>query len=134
VAIKIPKSRKKVSLKSQLVWAATGLAALAVIAFLAISNWRLFRDSRALNDQVSKLQEQIQILEERRATLKAGINAAQGEAFQEEKMREQGYKKPGEEVIAVLQDEQSDATKQNEATASGNFWLNLWEQIKNIKP
>jgi len=110
-----------------------GLAVLAAIAFLAISNWRIFNDRQAVNADIKKLQEQIQILEERRKTLKAGLNAAQGESFQEEKMREQGYKKPGEEVIAVLQDKSGGATKQDEAS-SGNFWLNLWESIKNIKP
>lgn len=83
--------------------------------------------------QIEKLQEQVQVLEERRATLQAGLNAAQGDSFQEEKMREQGYKRPGEEVIAVLQDSQANATKQ-EGQNGDNFWLNLWENIKGLKP
>jgi len=133
MAVKIPRTRKKISWKSRLAWAATGTAILAVIAFLAVSNWRIYKNRQAMADEIGKLQEQIQILEERRETLKAGLSASQGEDFQEEKMREQGYKKPGEEVIAVLQDKASNATNQD-GSGSGSFWTDLWEKIKEIKP
>lgn len=83
--------------------------------------------------QIKKLEEQVQILEERREALKAGLSAAQGESFQEEKMREQGYKRPGEEVIAVLQDKPSDATKQDGTVPGNNFWNDLWKKIKGTK-
>lgn len=134
MAVRIPKIRRKSSLKSKFVSAAAGLAALAVIAFLALSNWRIYNSRQALDAEIEKLQEQIQILEERRAALKAGLNAAQGESFQEEKMREQGYKKPGEEVVAVLQDGSTGATKQSEPAFGDSFWTDLWEKIKGIKP
>jgi len=133
MAIKIPRLKKKNSFKGRLILAATGLGVLCLLGFLAVSNWRIYNNRRELADDIKKLQEQIQILEERRQTLKAGLNAAQGESFQEEKMREQGYKKPGEEVIAVLQDKAPNATKQDGAGASGNFWLDLIEKIKGIK-
>jgi len=133
MAIKIPKIKKKHSLKAKLASAAMGVVALAIIAFLAVSNWRIYKDRQVMDVEIDKLQEQIQILEERRAVLKAGLTAAEGESFQEEKMREQGYKKPGEEVIAVLQDPSSDATKQ-EGLNGDNFWLNLWQKIKGVKP
>jgi cell division protein FtsB len=84
-------------------------------------------------DDIKKLKEQIQILDERRDTLTAGLNATQGEDFEEEKMRDQGYKKPGEQVIAVLQDKASNATNQDVAGGS-NFWSNLWAKIKGEKP
>ena len=134
MAVRIPKIRKKSSLKSKFVSAAAGLAALAVVAFLALSNWRIYNSRQALDVEIKKMQGQIQILEERRDALKAGLNAAQGESFQEEKMREQGYKKPGEEVIAVLQDGQTSATKQDGTVSGDTFWSDLWEKIKNIKP
>jgi len=108
------------------------MVALAIIAFLGVSNWRIYKDRQAMDTEIKKLQEQMLILEERRDALKAGLAAAQGESFQEEKMREQGYKKPGEEVIAVLQDSQSGATKQ-EGINGDNFWLNLWQKIKGGK-
>lgn len=133
MAIRIPKMKKKNSWRGKLARLALGLAALAIIAFLGLSNWRIYKNRAEMNVKIEKLQEQIQILEERRATLKAGLDAAAGESFQEEKMREQGYKKPGEEVIAVLQDAPGGATKQSEAIAD-NFWVDLWSKIKNIQP
>jgi cell division protein FtsB len=133
MAIKIPRIRKKNSWKSKLAWAAAGLAVLAVIAFLADSNWRIYQNRQAMAEDIKKLQEQIQILDERRDTLTAGLNATQGDDFEEEKMRDQGYKKPGEQVIAVLQDKASNATNQD-VNGGSNFWVNLWQKIKNIKP
>ena len=133
MAIRIPKIKKKNSWQAKLARLGLGLAALAVIAFLGFSNWRIYNDRQETAKQVKELQKQIQILEERRETLKAGLNAAQGESFQEERMREQGYKKPGEEVIAVLQDKAPNATKQD-VNPADNFWLTLWEKIKVIKP
>ena len=85
-----------------------------------------------MTTEIKKAQEELQILQERQETLKAGLSAAQGESFQEEKLRDQGYKKPGEEVIAVLQDNSSSATKQD--VSGDNFWLNLWQKIKGVKP
>jgi len=133
MAIRIRKIKKRPSLKTKFVSAVVGLLALAVIAFLAVSNWRIFNNRQEMAGQINKLQEQIQVLEERREALKAGLNAAQGEDFQEEKLRDQGYKKPGEEVIAVLQDKAPNATKQD-VNPADNFWLTLWEKIKVIKP
>jgi cell division protein FtsB len=132
MSIKIPKIKKRHSFKSKLASAAMGLVALAIIAFLAVSNWRIYKDRRAMDDDIKKTQDQIQVLQERATALQAGLTAAQGEGFQEEKMREQGYKKPGEEVIAVLQDNASSATKQDAANGD-NFWLNLWQKIKGVK-
>ncbi len=113
-----------------------GFAALAVMAFLALSNWRIFESRRVLDAQVAESRKDLQMLEERRAALKAGLDAAQGEGFQEERMREQGYKKPGEEVIAVLQDGAGDATTNSEGlpASGGGFWMDLWEKVKNLNP
>lgn len=111
-----------------------GLLVLAIAAFLAVLNLRVYNDRQIVGSEVKKLREQLQILQERRETIKAGLNAARGEGFQEEKMREQGYKKPGEEVIAILQDTTGSATKQNVNIPSDNFWLELWQKIKNLKP
>ena len=132
MAIKIPKIKKRKSWQSKLGDLAMGLAALAIVAFLAVSNWRIHNSRQDLSGKVKELREQVQILEERRETLKAGLSAAQGENFQEERMREQGYKKPGEEVIAILQDGQTSATKQGDGISGDNFWTDLWQKIKGI--
>lgn len=134
MAVKIPRIKKKKSFKSRVAWFFFAAGIFCAIIFLAVSNWRIYGNRKEVAADIEKLQEQIQILEERRQTLEAGLNAARGESFQEEKMREQGYKKPGEEVIAVLQDKAPSATKQDGTGVSGNFWLDLIEKIKGIKP
>jgi len=133
VAIKIPKIKKKTSLKTKLTALLMGLIALGIIAFLGFSNWRIYGNCRALDDEIEKLKHQAQILDERRQTLKAGLEAAAGETFQEERMREQGYKKPGEEVIAILRDPATSATNQEGQVFGDSFWVDLWQKIKNIK-
>lgn len=133
MAIKIPKIKKKTSLGSRLAAALMGVIALAIIAFFGFSNWRIFNERQVMEAKIENLRRQVQILEEKRETLKAGLAAAQGEGFQEERLREQGYKKPGEEVIAVLRDGANSAIKQEDAAVSDNFWMNLWKKIKNIQ-
>ena len=103
---------------------------MGVVAFLGVSNWHMYRDRQKIQAEINALQEQIQISEERREVLEAGLSAVQGEDFQEEKMRDQGYKKPGEEVIAVLQDKAADATKQSESGNNDSFWYQLWQKIR----
>ena len=133
MAVKIPRAKKKKTLKSRLVLVFGGMAALGVVVFLAVSNWRIYQDRRVIQANIEELHEQIQIMEERRTVLQAGLAATQGEDFQEEKMRDQGYKKPGEEVIAVLQDESSNATNQSEAGAGDSFWTQLWKKLRGTE-
>ncbi len=107
MAVKIPKIKKRKSWHAKFGDFILALAALAIIAFLAASNWRIWHNRQDLDAEIKDLRQQAMILEERRQALEAGLSAAQGESFQEERLREQGYKKPGEEVIAVLQDGQT---------------------------
>lgn len=133
MAVRIPRAKKNKSLKSRLTSAFAGAVALGVIIFLGFSNWRMYLDRQKMQSQVESLHEQIQILEERRQVLKAGLEATKGQDFQEEKMRDQGYKKPGEEVIAVLQDKSSDATKQSGTVNDDSFWYQLWQKIRGTE-
>ena len=135
MAVKIPKIKKRKSWRAKFGDFILALAALAIIAFLAASNWRIWHNRQDLDAEIKDLRQQAMILEERRQALEAGLSAAQGESFQEERMREQGYKKPGEEVIAVLQDGQTSATNQEDSiSGTDSFWADLWKKIKGIKP
>jgi len=133
VAIKIPKIKKRKSWRAKFGDFVLALAALAIIAFLGFSNWRIWQNRQDLDAQINELRQQSMILEEKRQALEAGLSAAQGESFQEERMREQGYKKPGEEVIAVLQDGQTSATNQESPAFGDSFWADLWQKIKNMR-
>ena len=134
MAVKVPRFKKRKNFRSRLVLAFGGLIALGVAGFLAVSNWRIYQDRQVMQANIDQLHEQIQILEERRKVLQAGLNAAQGDDFKEERLRDQGYKKPGEEVIAVLQDDSSDATKQSEVGSNDSFWSQIWQKIRKTNP
>ena len=104
-----------------------GLLALGVMVFLIVSNWRIYNDSQVVNAEIQKTAEQLQLVKDRQETLQAALSATQGADFQEELMRDQGYKKPGEQVIAILQDPQQDAKKKDSKSQDKpqSFWQML---------
>ena len=83
---------------------------LLVVGFLVISNFNINQRRGELIGQFEDLNKEIQILEERNENLKAGIVQTETDVYWEEKLREQGYKKPGEEQIVVLPPENDEAT------------------------
>lgn len=125
------KTRKRGSWQNTLFSLVLGMMALGLIGFLAISNWKIAANRRAIERQTADLTNQIRELEDRRGTLEAGLDAARQNDFQEEKIRDQGYKKPGEEVIAVLQSKSQEEQQAQEQTDS--FWSKIWQTISGGK-
>lgn len=74
--------------------------------------------------QISSLQKEIQATQEKNDKLKEGITQTGKDAYWEEKIREQGYKKPGEEQVVVLPPEESSSTAAEQPK-------NLWQKILN---
>lgn len=104
---------------------------MCLIVFLVISNIKINKKRQEMNKEVDQLKQQVEILQERKDSLEAGLSQSQEEDFQEERLREQGYKKPGEEVIAVLQNSAL-SQKQQQEEKKKSFWLNLWQKIKSF--
>lgn len=133
MAARFRKTKKKASLQTIFVSLVLSVLALGLIAFLAISNWKINEKRKDLNAEIEAAKTQVEILKEREDFLKAGLSETEKQDFQEEKIRDQGYKKSGEEVIAVLQDNkpvQEGPTQKKEP----DFWMGIWDKIKNIKP
>ena len=72
-----------------------------LIVFLAISNLRIEAKRNELKKEIDKLKAELQVLEERNEELKKAISKAKNESYWEEKAREEGYAKEGEEVIVI---------------------------------
>jgi len=87
-----------------------GAFLLLVVGFLVISNFKINQRRGELISQIEELDREIQVLQERNENLKAGIVQAETDIYWEEKLREQGYKKPGEEQVVVLPPENGKAT------------------------
>jgi hypothetical protein len=125
------KTKKRTSWQTVLVSGVLGLLSLSLIAFLGVSNWKINEKRKALDEEIERAKAQVEILQERKDSLAAGLNESEKADFQEERIREQGYKKPGEEVIAVLQDK-APAKEEIRQVVKKSFWLDLWEKIKNF--
>ena len=102
------------------------ISILAVIVFLIFSNLKISQRRAELRSQVEAIEKKIQLLEEKNQELRAGITKTESESYWEEKIREQGYKKPGEEQVVVLPPEES---KGEETGAGKRFWQKFLEEI-----
>lgn len=102
------------------------ISILAVIGFLIFSNLRISQRRTELKSQIEAIEKKIQLLEEKNTELRAGIIKTESESYWEEKIREQGYKKPGEEQVVVLPPEES---KEKETKAEKSFWQKFLDQL-----
>ncbi|PIU98262.1 hypothetical protein COS61_02325 [Candidatus Wolfebacteria bacterium CG03_land_8_20_14_0_80_40_12] len=102
-----------------------GVLLLVVVGSLIIANWRINQKRAEYHAQIEALQAELQALETKRQQLQAQISQTAEEDYWEEKIREQGYKKPGEEVVTVLP-----AEEETTGEPAKGFWGQVWDKIK----
>lgn len=83
-----------------------GILVFGAIGFLVFSSFKINQRRTELISKIESIKEEIQTLEKKNEELRAGIIQTQDETFWEEKIREQGYKKLGEETVVVLPPEE----------------------------
>lgn len=100
-----------------------------IIGFLAFQNVKIFQKRSELSRRAQELRSQIEQLESKRHQLQASISESQTTEYQEKVLREQGlYKKPGEDVVTILEveaEEESQGREQQEKT-----WWAPWTWFK----
>lgn len=107
-----------------------GCLILIVIGFLVISNWKINQKRVELRSQIEALRKEIQILEEKKQELEAGISQTKGEEYLEKEAREKlGLKKPGEEVVAILPPEKNEEDYNPPTTRP---WKKFGEEAINL--
>lgn len=99
---------------------------LGLIGLLIFSNFRINQRRGELLKQIGDLDMEIRLLEENNTQLKEGIEEAQKDSHWEEKIREQGYKKPGEEQVVVLPPSE---TNQETTQTQKGLWQNILDKI-----
>lgn len=119
------KKNKREVLKSVFFGVFLVMLALGFIAFFVISDFRITQRRKEMLGQIGVLQQEIRAIQEKNAKLAEGISQGQQDAFWEEKLREQGYKKPGEEQVVVLPPQESTSTQTNGQK-------NFWQKVLNI--
>ena len=103
-----------------------GIITFGLIGFLVISNWKITQKRAELQNKIESLKEEIQILEEKNQQLRAGILETTKESYWEEKIRQEGYKRPGEEQVVVLPPEKS---QEAEVKEQKNLWQKFLEKL-----
>ncbi len=103
-----------------------GSLLVLVIGFLIFSNLKISQRRADLTARIGDLKKEIQILEKKNQELRAGITQTESESYWEERIREQGYKKPGEEQVVVLSGEESEEGKTGEQRS---LWQRILEKI-----
>ncbi len=99
---------------------------LGTVIFLIISNLKINQKRQKLNAQVEILKEELQTLKQKNQELKTKIFQFTDKDFQEEEIRKQGYKKPGEEVTVILSQKK---TEKEEEKQKKNFWQRFLEKL-----
>jgi len=103
--------------------------AIGVIGFLVITNWKISQRRAELQEKIEVLKREIQILEERTTTLRAGISQIESEDYQIKRLYEQGYFEKGAIPVVVLPAEEKEEEKTSEEKSpwSSQTW---WEWLK----
>jgi len=96
---KIKKQKRVIKIPSS---AITVVLLVGLLGFLVFSNWNMSQKRSVLKEQIEFLKNEIQTAESRRLKLEAGILDTEKDSYWEGKIREQGYKKEGEEQVVVL--------------------------------
>lgn len=100
-------------------------AMIIISGFLIVSSWKISQKREQLTKRIDELKNEIAKLENENEGLKSGLSAVSNPEALEEKMREEGYQKPGEKVVVVKREE-TDTTQETEISNP-----NLWQKILN---
>ncbi|MDI6602951.1 MAG: hypothetical protein QME57_02405 [Patescibacteria group bacterium] len=102
--------------------------AIGVIGFLVITNWKISQKRAKLQRKIEVLKREIQILEEKTASLRAGISQTEREDYLVKRAQEQGYFEKGAIPVIVLPTEEKTVKKEEEK----NSWnpQTWWEWLK----
>ena len=121
------KERKK-EIKTKFLSAILVFSILIIITFLLFSNWKIVMRRRELSAKIKILEGEIKALEEKTRQLESGIAEAEKQNFWEAKIREQGYKKPGETAVVIKKEQPGEGKEINPQ----NFWTRFLAEIKGI--
>ncbi len=99
------------------------------ISYLIISNYRIIKKRGELSKRIESLTEEIQMLENEKQRLEAGISETQKDVYWEERVREQGYVKEGEQQVVVLGPE---SAQKEETVSEKSFIQEILEVVKDF--
>lgn len=93
---------------------------------MADANWKINKKRSVFLTQINQLEKELKSLQERKDEYEAELARTQTDEFIEEKLREQGYTKPGEGVFVVVPQEEA---QEEQAEEEKSFWQRLLEKL-----
>ncbi len=102
---------------------------LILVGFLAFSNFKISQKRKKLNVELQILKEKVAALKEKKAQLEAGISQTKKESYWEEKIRQEGYVREGENPVVILP---PPAFQKEETSQQQNFSKSLLEKVKQF--
>jgi cell division protein FtsB len=105
------------------------LSLLIISIFLFFSSWKIVQKRKELLTKIDNLKQEIEILEKKNQQLKQGIVQTEELNYWEEKIREQGFRKPGETLVVV---KPSEAVGQSKQSSSPGFWQRFLDEALGI--
>ena len=127
---KSKKQKKSDSKKEDLIFQAIfALLFIFFIGYLAVSNYRIIKKRGELSERIKSLTEEIQTLEFEKQRLEAGISETQKDVYWEERVREQGYVKEGEQQVVVLG---SENIQKEETVSEKSFIQKVLEVVRGF--
>lgn len=99
-----------------------GVLFLIIIISLVFSNWKINKRRNELGDRIIQLRQELEVLEERKGELEAGVSQTLQSDHVEKNLREKGlYKKEGEEMVVIIPPEEEEEIEEEEK--------GIWEKI-----
>lgn len=126
---RIKKQRKKKSKEEVIFQAIFFVLILLFIGFLSFSNWKISKKREELTTKIESLKEEIGLLEQEKQQLETGISETEKESYWEEKVREQGYVKEGENPVVVIPPEEIPGGQEGQKES---FLSSLLEEVKSL--
>jgi len=97
---------------------------------LVFTNWKINQRRAELQQRIEVLKREIQILEEKTASLRAGISQTESKDYQTERLYEQGYVEKGATQVVILPQEEKVVEEEEEKSPWGPQDLLEWIRSK----
>jgi cell division protein FtsB len=98
----IEKRKKRDSREERIFQILFPIFTLTLIGLLLISNLKINQKRATLEEEIESLKKEIEILEEKKQKLEAGLSQTEKESYWEEKIRQEGYMREGENPVVIL--------------------------------
>lgn len=121
--------KKKKNLLSIIIYTFLGIAFLVIIFFLINANLRINKEKSEILKQIKTLEDDLKDLEEQKSYYEKKVLSAQSSDFWEEKLREQEYKKKGEDVFVIISPNKELNTTTEPVVKEKTRWQKFLEKI-----